>query len=192
MKYLPKARIDNIVVQNIEDEVLIYELTTNQAFCLNATSALIWQLCDGKTSICEISRRLSAHLQSSINEDLIWLALAQLKKENLLAGAESLPDKFEGSNRREIIKRVGSACMAALPVISSLVAPPATSAASVCVNPNGQAPNTTVRTTPGGFAGCYEDCSAASVGARCCTGSARATAIVCDAGPPQRTSCLCN
>ena len=43
----PKARKENLVVQESNGEVLIYDLDTNKAFCLNETSALVWQACDG-------------------------------------------------------------------------------------------------------------------------------------------------
>ena len=137
MKYLPKARNENLVTQNLNDEALVYDTIVNKAFCLNKTSSIVWQLCDGERSIPEISRELGKTLKSSANEDLVWFALNQLKKQNLLAGAENLPDRFEGLNRREIIKRVGLASALALPVISSMVSPTSAHAASggVCGNP---------------------------------------------------------
>jgi hypothetical protein len=42
----PISRQSNVVVQEIEGEVLIYDLKVNQAYCLNQTSALVFQLCD--------------------------------------------------------------------------------------------------------------------------------------------------
>ena len=184
MKYLPKARSENIVVQNLEDEVLVYDLTTNRAFCLNETSAKVFNACDSKTTFEELKAK------HQLTDEIIYLALDGLKKENLIIDEYFSP--FTGMNRREVIKKVGLASMVTLPIISAMIAPTAAFAASNCVNTNGQAPNTTVRTTPGGFAGCYADCSAPTVTARCCSNSARATMLVCDAGPPERTSCLCN
>lgn len=70
----PKTRNENLVVQEFESEILIYDLKTNKAFCLNETSALIYQLCNGKNSVAEISQALNKHLKQSISEDLVWLA----------------------------------------------------------------------------------------------------------------------
>jgi hypothetical protein len=55
LKDYPHSRTKELVVQELKGELLIYDLSTNKAFCLNETSALVWQLCDGKSSISEIS-----------------------------------------------------------------------------------------------------------------------------------------
>lgn len=113
---------------------MIYDLSTNKAFCLNETSALVWQLCDGTRTVSEISEGLSKKLNSPANEDLVWLAIDQLKKENLIANKEELENKFEGMSRREVIKKVGLGTMIALPVVAGMIAPNAVNAASTCVN----------------------------------------------------------
>lgn len=127
----PISRKDNIVIQEIDGETLIYDLSKNKAFCLNETSALIWEMCDGERSVSEISKELSQKLNNPANEDLVWLAIDQLKKENLIANAEELENKFEGMNRREVIKKVGLGTMIALPLVSGLIAPTSIHAASV-------------------------------------------------------------
>ena len=71
MTKLPKTRNENIVVQEMDSEILIYDLNTNKAFCLNETSAVIYHLCDGKRTVAEISRQLSKQLSKSIDEYLI-------------------------------------------------------------------------------------------------------------------------
>jgi hypothetical protein len=38
----PISRKSHIVVQYFGNEILIYDLTENKAFCLNETSALVW------------------------------------------------------------------------------------------------------------------------------------------------------
>lgn len=43
----PKSRRENIVVQEFDDEVLIYDLERDRAFCLNKTSAVVWRACNG-------------------------------------------------------------------------------------------------------------------------------------------------
>jgi Coenzyme PQQ synthesis protein D (PqqD) len=123
MNNYPKSKIENIVVQDFENEVLIYDLTINKAFCLNSTSAKVYQLCDGRNSIVDIAELLSRQLNEPITEDLIWLALDGLKKENLLEKSESFEINFNGLNRRQVIKKIGFASMIALPVIASVVAP---------------------------------------------------------------------
>ena len=140
----PKARKENLVVQELNGEVLIYDLDTNKAFCLNESSALIWQACDGNKNVSEIRNHLGKQLGSSIDDDFIWLALDQLKKENLIENKDEVVVDFGGMSRREVIKKVGLASVIAIPVVASLAAPRAAQAAScsgtcTCKNSSGGA-----------------------------------------------------
>jgi len=126
----PNSRKANILVQDLENEVLIYDLTINKAFCLNQTAGLVYQLCDGKRTVAEISDLMSKRLKTLVSEDFVWLALDGLKKDDLLENADELADHFSGLTRREVVKRVGLASMVMLPLISSVVAPSAAMAAS--------------------------------------------------------------
>lgn len=127
----PKSRKENLVVQELEKELLIYDLKIDKVLSLNETSALIWQMCDGKNSIGEISNKLSEKLKTQIGEEFIWLALNDLKKENLLINGDELDSKFEGMSRRQVIRKIGLASMIALPVIASIVAPSSIAAQSI-------------------------------------------------------------
>ncbi|NNE98726.1 MAG: PqqD family protein [Pyrinomonadaceae bacterium] len=137
----PKARKENIVVQKLDDETLVYDLTENKAYCLNETSALVWELCDGHRTALEISDQMSKKLKNLISEDFVRLALDQLSRDGLLEEPRS--DFFEGTSRREVIKKVGFASIVALPVVSSLIAPEAAVAQS-CLT--------------GSFSGCGSPC----------------------------------
>jgi hypothetical protein len=128
--HFPLARHESLVVQDLPDEILICDTETYRAFCLNKTAAEVWRLCDGKTDVQQIANSLSKKLGSPINEDLIWLALDQLSKENLLQKSVPLSEKFGTISRREVIRRIGLATVVALPVISSLAMPTAAMAQS--------------------------------------------------------------
>lgn len=121
----PLGRKDDIVVQELDGEVLIYDLKVNKVFCLNQTSALVWQACDGKRTIAEINNWLGQHLDSQTNEDIVWLALDQLSKENLIENKNEIENKFSAMPRREVVKKLGMGSLIALPVIASLTAPAA-------------------------------------------------------------------
>jgi hypothetical protein len=43
----PEARKDGLVIQDLPEEILVYDLNTNKAHCLNQTAAYVWQACDG-------------------------------------------------------------------------------------------------------------------------------------------------
>lgn len=129
----PLGRKKELVTQETDGEVMVYDLNTNKAVCLNETSALVWQLCDGARTVGEISEGLSKKLASPANEDLVWLAIDQLKKENLIVNSEELEtNSFDGMSRREVIKKVGLGTMIALPFVAGIIAPKAIQAASTC------------------------------------------------------------
>ena len=66
MNQLPKAKTSEILVQELENELLVYDLKTNKAFCLNETSAIVFQLCDGTKTVAEISQMLNQNLKQFI------------------------------------------------------------------------------------------------------------------------------
>lgn len=166
---MPKARDKDVVVQQLGDEVLVYDLKSNQAFCLNETSALIWQMCDGQTSVSDMSRRLTGEFKESAGEDLVWFAIDELKRSNLIANSAEFTNRFEGFNRRDVIKKVGLASMIALPLISAMIAPSAVNAASgqpLFCDPNPTTVNGVFQRGQGGFCRCT---AATSMSGQACT-----------------------
>jgi hypothetical protein len=134
MKIKPFSRKQNIVVQELENELLVYDLQTNKAYCLNETSAIVYGFCDGTKSIAELSDLMSRKLKTLVSEDFVRLALNELNDNGLLVNADEFEGYFTRLSRREIVRKVGLASMIALPLISSVVAPNAAMAASQALN----------------------------------------------------------
>lgn len=118
----PTARHSGLVIQQMPDEVLVYDMDSNKAHCLNGSAALVWRSCDGTKSIGDIAHAIESSGAGKVTEDFVWLAIDQLNERNLLIG--NAPARFPGQSRRQVLKRIGLASMVALPVIASLVAPP--------------------------------------------------------------------
>ena len=139
---MPNARKEGLVIQEMPNEVLVYDLESNKAHCLNQTAASVWRSCDGVSSVEEIKAKLEKEFKTTIPEDFVWLALDQLSKDKLLE--KEIETKVSGLSRREVIKKIGLASMAALPVVAMLsfpqsalaVACPA-SAVNMCFAPCG-------------------------------------------------------
>ena len=127
---VPVARKQGLVVQEMPEEVLIYDLDTNKAHCLNNTAAFVWKSCDGKNSVTDIAKMFETDTGKPVQEDLVWLAIEQLNDKNLLNG--ELTASFKGSSRRDVIKKIGFASMIALPIVASLAAPTSVMAANSC------------------------------------------------------------
>ena len=132
-RFVPVPRRSDIVVQEFENEVLIYDLRKQKALCLNETASKVWQMCDGKRNVTEIANLLSKESGLAYSEDVILLTLGQLKRDRLLEFAKTHSIDFPDINRRQLIHKIGLASVITLPFISSLVAPSAAHAQSCVV-----------------------------------------------------------
>ena len=131
----PTARTNGLVVQDVPNEVLVYDLESNKAHCLNQTAAMVWKACDGNTSVSDIARLIGSQTGEKVSDDLVWLAIDQLQENSLLEA--QVQTKFAGQSRREALKKIGMASMIALPIIASLAAPTSVLAATSCLCPSG-------------------------------------------------------
>jgi hypothetical protein len=136
----PRARTDGLVVHELADELLIYDLDRNETHCLNGAAAHVWQRCDGDTTVAAIAASMPSVGDPTVTEDAVWHALDQLSEARLLE-EESVTLPPSGITRRHLIKRAGVTAAIALPLVSSMVAPTAAEAASPgptgCTGPTG-------------------------------------------------------
>lgn len=128
----PRARRDGLVVQKLPDETLVYDLQRDRAHCLNRTAALIWQHCDGRTTVADLAKALEEQTGLPADEAVVWMALERLGKAHLLQERMTPPGGTGRHTRREVLRRLGLTAGLAilLPVVQSIVAPEAVQAAS--------------------------------------------------------------
>ncbi len=135
------------VSEKVGEETLVYHRGT--AHCLNAEASLIYEHCDGRTTVAEVARQLS--LPEETARDYVAMTLKEFAKEKLVK--EEVPVAM---TRRGFIKRWGAvAC--ALPLITSTVAP-APVAAQSCVASTGCTQNMCGPCTTGATGGGCDDC----------------------------------
>jgi hypothetical protein len=131
----PNARSEGLVIQQLADETLVYDLNADEAHCLNETAAFVWTNCKGDKSIDEIARSVQMHYGQPVDADFVLLAVKQLDDKKLLtvSGLEGVAMP----SRREAIKKIGLASAIAIPIVASLVAPSSALASTscACVNP---------------------------------------------------------
>ncbi len=131
---MPRARQDELVVEELQDETLVYDLKRHKAHCLNRTSALVWQHCDGRTTVAEVAALLERQLKIPADEAVVWMALDRLGTAHLLTEQVTLPAERARYSRREVLRtlRRAAGISLLLPVVESIVAPRAAAQAS-CV-----------------------------------------------------------
>ena len=136
MSHTPTARRERLIVNELADETLVYDLERDEAHCLNQTAAIVWKLCDGQTTVDEIAIRVGNELQETVDAKVVWLALAQLRKRRLLLERISRPASRlmrPRISRRELAIKLGRVMVIALPLITTIAAPMPASAGS-CSN----------------------------------------------------------
>lgn len=117
----PQAREHGLLVEEVDDELLIFDTESAHAHALNSPAASIWRLADGQRGLAELEEI------SGLSEDAVRLAVQQLRDCSLLAEPPG-----PGVSRRAVLRSgvVGAGVGLATPVIRSLVAPTPSMAAS--------------------------------------------------------------
>jgi hypothetical protein len=122
---VPRARAEGLIIQELPDELLVYDLDRHRSHCLNRTAALVWRHCDGKTTVLEMTTLLQREFAEPFDEDVVWLALKRLQRARLLQDPADLPESGS-SSRRALMRRMamvgGAALVASIPVPSARAA----------------------------------------------------------------------
>ena len=128
----PRTRTEKLLVERMDGETLVYDLEHHRAHCLNASAALVWHHCDGRTTVSEMAVLVGRKLDMPANEDVVWMALDRLGRAHLLEERVTLPAPRSCFSRREVVRALGGAAglTLILPALDSVVAPLAAQAAS--------------------------------------------------------------
>jgi hypothetical protein len=124
---LPKARKADLVTRQIPGELLVYDLKRHKAFCLNDTAASVWKNCNGKRTVKDLALALEKEQHAPIDDKVIWLALDQLEKSNLLQSIVARPIGFAPISRRSLL-RAGIITAVTLPLVTMITSPVAAQA----------------------------------------------------------------
>jgi coenzyme PQQ synthesis protein D (PqqD) len=127
---VPHARTNDLIIEELPDEMLVYDLNNNRAHCLNQTTAFVWKHCDGTKTLSEITHLLEDETNSPVDERLVRLALDLLSEHRLLDTPLLLPPVTSGIDRRKLVRTLALGALVAVPVITSIVAPTAAHAQS--------------------------------------------------------------
>lgn len=123
--FKPKVETSGVIVQNAATELLLYDLQTNKAYCLNETSMKIYEHCDGTKNLAAIGEILNLEIE------YIFLAVDLFEREKLLnAESRRFFSQYHGLDRRRMLKGAMMSSAVALPLISSVLAPQSVNAAS--------------------------------------------------------------
>jgi hypothetical protein len=133
----PRRITQDVSVQQVGAETLIYDGRRHLAFCLNASSAVVWRMADGTRTIAQMSNAASLELGAEMSEDLVRFSIETLGVDGLIepaTEAETNSDAARNISRRAMLQRLGVGGAMLLPVVASIVAPTAAQAYNGCVD----------------------------------------------------------
>lgn len=149
----PRARRTRLIVRQLPEETLVYDLDRSRAHCLGTVAASVWRHCDGRSSAARIAVDVRKKTGVDVGEAGVWLAVDRLAAARLLD--QRLPEA--GRSRREWLKQAGM--VAGLTVVS--ITAPLSLEAATCVASCTSRPN-----APAGNCGAIPCCPPAT--GRCC------------------------
>lgn len=121
----PQARDENVVVESVGDETVIYDLDTHVAHALKPLAAAVYAYADGKNTAAEIAELASYRLATAVSEADVVEAIAQLEAISMITAP--VLNVRTGLSRRQALKSFAAAGAGSVLVMSV-----ATSAASAC------------------------------------------------------------
>lgn len=132
----PKARHDDILVQEVGTELVIYDRKRHVAHSVSQPAAFVWQHCDGQTTIGDLATLLEEELHRPVDEEFIWLILDQLENNSLLRESMKQPGNGRRISRRQATQKLGEgALILVVPLVMSLIVPTPTMALSCSATP---------------------------------------------------------
>ena len=117
----PKSRTDDLIVKELADEMLVYDVQRDKAHSLNRVAGFIWQHCNGENSRADLVALVRQELGLPSNEAAVQLALEKLSRRHLLETPVAPASRAEQRARRDVLKMLVAAL--ALPLVMSLTAP---------------------------------------------------------------------
>lgn len=121
----PKARTENLVVESVDDELVIYDEDRKTAHRLNALAVRVWKACDGQTSVDAIAESVDLDSGDDNARAAVSVVLRDLEEAGLLvpgsAPAEAAEDGL--SRRRALALAAGVGAALLVSTVSSLTAP---------------------------------------------------------------------
>ncbi len=122
----PIARSENLLIEDVSGELLIYDVNTNRAHCLNESAAAIWRHCDGSRSIDKLADHLFPTLDASDARHIVDVGLQRLRRRRLVDAPAAAP--AVDVSRRQMLKKVAILAATAgivAPLVSTVIAPTA-------------------------------------------------------------------
>jgi Coenzyme PQQ synthesis protein D (PqqD) len=149
----PTRRTSALVVKEAGAELLVYDLERHRAHRLNSVAASVWRACDGTRELSALGSTVRDETGGPVPGEVVRYAVQSLGRAGLMTTAVS-----DGAlTRRDVMRRLGTAAVALLPFVATVVVPVPAQAQSCLPN------NAPVQCT----GNCCSACCCTSLGGIC-------------------------
>lgn len=129
-----RLKPEDLVEQQLENELMLFDPARNKAFCLNRTAAFVWKNADGESSVEEIAERMRREVNEPASRETVDYALSLLEKDGLMEAFGPAAPHGKAVTRRDLLRKIG---IGAIPMITVLLIHPAKAHASSLPGTNG-------------------------------------------------------
>jgi hypothetical protein len=116
-------RRDDVVVQEIDRETMVYDPLTAEFHLLHPLAAFVFRRADGQMPLARILDEARVTLGGELSSADMDVAVAELERVNLLRHPESV--EVKRVTRRAMMQRLAAAAVLAVPLITTMAAPAA-------------------------------------------------------------------
>jgi hypothetical protein len=120
----PLKRRDDLIVQKLGEEAIVYDRVSHRAHSLNRPAALVFDSLDGKRSLADVTKGVAKTLGKTKADGIVAAAINDLEAAGLMVPGAALP-------RRSVLRGLAAGL---IPVVASIAVPPAAAAASCIVD----------------------------------------------------------
>jgi hypothetical protein len=112
----PKARSQGLKIEEMDDELLVYDLERNRAHSLNAGATVVWRLCNGERTVEAINIAAAEALGVEPDMTMVQEALRHLDRAGLLQTGDA-----DAGERRKLLRKLGWAAI--VPFVATIAMP---------------------------------------------------------------------
>ena len=136
-------RVEGVQIERTADEILALKEGSLEAHALNQSAAAVYELCDGNTSKSEMAAEIHRRTGLPADEEIVDLALSELVETGLVMLDD--PESRSAVTRRALIRRLALSSTLALmlPVVETVVVPPAEAQPNMSPTPYAYTNNST-------------------------------------------------
>ena len=121
----PRAKT-HLLIEELPEETLVYDLDEHRAHCLNPTAAFLLRHADGTRGEAELARLASEAYGEPTTEEIVQVGLERLARSGLVEWHGQSP-AASGPSRRDVLRKLATVGLA-IPAVMTILSPTAASA----------------------------------------------------------------